>query len=103
MRRRASNWIGDPGRETRWGGAGANAGESRGPAGNEARSMPGEGFEPPTFGLQNRCTTTVLTRHISDLAVSSVEHVQLLFRFPFVWARCNRPMAPLANASFART
>ncbi len=24
--------------------------------------MPGEGFEPPTFGLQNRCTTTVLTR-----------------------------------------
>ena len=22
----------------------------------------GEGFEPPTFGLQNRCTTTVLTR-----------------------------------------
>ena len=25
--------------------------------------MPGEGFEPPTFGLQNRCTTTVLTRH----------------------------------------
>lgn len=25
--------------------------------------VPGEGFEPPTFGLQNRCTTTVLTRH----------------------------------------
>ena len=25
-------------------------------------SLPGEGFEPPTFGLQNRCTTTVLTR-----------------------------------------
>ena len=24
--------------------------------------MPGEGFEPPTFGLQNRCTATVLTR-----------------------------------------
>ena len=24
--------------------------------------VPGEGFEPPTFGLQNRCTTTVLTR-----------------------------------------
>jgi hypothetical protein len=24
--------------------------------------MPGEGFEPPTFGLQNRCTTAVLTR-----------------------------------------
>jgi hypothetical protein len=24
--------------------------------------VPGEGFEPPTFGLQNRCTTAVLTR-----------------------------------------
>src|ERR1700712_1193680 len=27
-----------------------------------AGGMPGEGFEPPTFGLQNRYTTTVLTR-----------------------------------------
>ena len=26
------------------------------------KAMPGEGFEPPAFGLQNRCTTTVLTR-----------------------------------------
>jgi hypothetical protein len=26
--------------------------------------VPGEGFEPPTFGLQNRCTATVLTRHM---------------------------------------
>ena len=24
--------------------------------------MPTEGFEPPTYGLQNRCTTTVLSR-----------------------------------------
>ena len=24
--------------------------------------LPGEGFEPPAFGLQNRCTTAVLTR-----------------------------------------
>ena len=24
--------------------------------------VPDEGFEPPTFGLQNRCTTTVLIR-----------------------------------------
>ena len=30
--------------------------------------VPGEGFEPPTFGLQNRCTATVLTRQINDLA-----------------------------------
>jgi hypothetical protein len=25
-------------------------------------SLPAEGFEPPTYGLQNRCTTTVLSR-----------------------------------------
>ena len=24
--------------------------------------VPGEGIEPPTFGLQHRCTTAVLTR-----------------------------------------
>ena len=30
--------------------------------------MPGEGFEPPTFGLQNRCTTAVLTRQIKLLS-----------------------------------
>ena len=24
--------------------------------------VPDEGIEPPTFGLQNRCTTAVLTR-----------------------------------------
>tara|TARA_R110002124_G_scaffold186539_4_gene353996 strand:+ start:120 stop:401 length:282 start_codon:yes stop_codon:yes gene_type:complete len=29
--------------------------------------VPEEGFEPPTFGLQNRCTTTVLFRHIAFL------------------------------------
>lgn len=28
----------------------------------EGRLVPGEGIEPPTFGLQNRCTTAVLTR-----------------------------------------
>ena len=39
------------------------------PAATECRAckvrrdaMPGEGFEPPTFGLQNRCTTAVLFR-----------------------------------------
>ena len=26
------------------------------------RDLPAEGFEPPTYGLQNRCTTTVLSR-----------------------------------------
>jgi hypothetical protein len=24
--------------------------------------LPAEGFEPPTYGLQNRCTTSVLSR-----------------------------------------
>ena len=32
------------------------------PRGLQGRKMPGAGFEPATFGLQNRCTTTVLTR-----------------------------------------
>ena len=31
------------------------------------RVMPAEGFEPPTYGLQNRCTTTVLSRQINNL------------------------------------
>jgi hypothetical protein len=33
----------------------------------KALVVPGEGFEPPTFGLQNRCTTTVLTRRYQYL------------------------------------
>ena len=32
--------------------------------------VPGEGFEPPTNGLQNRCTTPVLTRQIKDLSIA---------------------------------
>jgi hypothetical protein len=28
------------------------------------KMVPGEGIEPPTFGLQNRCTTAVLTRPV---------------------------------------
>src|SRR6476620_6156747 len=36
--------------------------------------VPGEGFEPPTFGLQNRCTTTVLTRQGIVSAVLSVQY-----------------------------
>jgi hypothetical protein len=30
----------------------------------EGKMVPAEGFEPPTFGLQNRCTTTVLSRRL---------------------------------------
>ncbi len=33
--------------------------------------VPAEGFEPPTFGLQNRCTTTVLSR----LTLNKVERL----------------------------
>ena len=29
--------------------------------------VPAEGFEPPTYCLQNRCTTTVLSRQIDKL------------------------------------
>ena len=38
--------------------------------------MPGEGFEPPTFGLQNRCTTTVLTRRAAFSSIMSRAFVQ---------------------------
>ena len=31
--------------------------------------VPAEGFEPPTYGLQNRCTTTVLSRQTRMEAV----------------------------------
>ncbi len=34
---------------------------------SEMGLVPGEGFEPPTFGLQNRCTTAVLTRRRQGL------------------------------------
>ena len=30
--------------------------------------VPGEGIEPPTNGLQNRCSTAELTRHGLDLS-----------------------------------
>src|SRR6266446_2990021 len=36
--------------------------------------VPGEGFEPPTFGLQNRCTATVLTRlydHFNQMEIGN--------------------------------
>ena len=29
--------------------------------------VPGEGIEPPTFGLQNRCSTAELTRPAQDV------------------------------------
>ena len=38
--------------------------------------VPDEGFEPPTFGLQNRCTTTVLIRRI----IASIYILRLYLR-----------------------
>jgi hypothetical protein len=37
--------------------------------------VPGEGFEPPTFGLQNRCTTTVLTRQKFLVAMTCISWI----------------------------
>jgi hypothetical protein len=37
--------------------------------------VPAEGFEPPTYGLQNRCTTTVLSRHFNDLHAFTLSSV----------------------------
>jgi hypothetical protein len=34
--------------------------------------VPAEGFEPPTYGLQNRCTTTVLSRQIKRASGSHI-------------------------------
>ena len=57
--------------------------------------VPGEGFEPPTFGLQNRCTTTVLTRLITSpraktLGNPSVANPWALYRIPPGSSRCSR-------------
>ena len=40
--------------------------------------VPGEGFEPPTFGLQNRCTTTVLTRQANGVYHASARMEALI-------------------------
>jgi hypothetical protein len=45
---------------------GASGGGPEHATGKPFGLVPGEGFEPPTFGLQNRCTTTVLTRQVID-------------------------------------
>ena len=35
--------------------------------------MPAEGLEPPTNGLQNRCSTTELSRHLKRLPKGYLE------------------------------
>ena len=41
--------------------------------------MPGEGLEPPTFGLQNRCTAAVLARQ-DGAGAGGVLHQPLLLQ-----------------------
>src|SRR5262244_2978039 len=59
-------------------------------AARAAQSVPGERFELPTNGLQNRCSTTELTRQINDLQDRSEAWLQLVA----VSSRNSRP-APL--------
>jgi hypothetical protein len=40
------------------------------PEGAARGMVPGEGFEPPTFGLQNRCTAAVLTRRTINFVIA---------------------------------
>jgi hypothetical protein len=43
--------------------------------------VPAEGIEPPTFGLQNRCSTAELSRHgVSNQSLSK-SHTQLKSEF----------------------
>src|SRR5207249_5852963 len=45
------------------------------PGGREEPLVPGERFELPTNGLQNRCSTTELTRQINELRRNSSRFV----------------------------
>src|ERR1700733_14650951 len=70
--------------------------------------VPGEGFEPPTFGLQNRCTTTVLTRQKIDqcfcpnsmdpTSLGALRHSRLTrFLVPSAIVALRHPLAPLGT------
>jgi hypothetical protein len=45
--------------------------------------VPGERFELPTNGLQNRCSTTELTRQINGLLGAHRPNATALLPFPF--------------------
>ena len=53
--------------------------------------VPGEGFEPPTFGLQNRCTTTVLTRRNGMFIKFSLALAEGLDATLVDFSLCHRP------------
>jgi hypothetical protein len=60
--------------------------------------VPAEGFEPPTYGLQNRCTTTVLSRRGAGAHYSEGERNDLhcLIALAFISAQPAQP-APKAQ------
>jgi hypothetical protein len=43
--------------------------------------MPAEGFEPPTYGLQNRCTTTVLSRRRAAHIITDERYPEVAERY----------------------
>ena len=66
--------------------------------------VPAEGFEPPTYGLQNRCTTTVLSRHreVIDGSIESGRRFYPIAARPLTppehiatWARRCRSALPM--------
>jgi hypothetical protein len=60
--------------------------------------MPGEGFEPPAFGLQNRCTTTVLTRRAWSHTINRIVfHPLDLERNPGLYAAHDGAIAQLVE------
>jgi hypothetical protein len=57
--------------------------------------VPGERIELPTNGLQNRCSTAELTRHINDLAIHLLIHGY--------FATTNRPQRSSGECRFPFT
>jgi hypothetical protein len=76
-------------------------------ASGDAELVPGEGIEPPTFGLQNRCSTAELTRHIKGLAPERAGNwarldpigTQSAFYSPAAALAASSPMTAAALAS----
>lgn len=58
--------------------------------------VPAEGFEPPTNGLQNRCSTPELSRPAdvaAEMGVPSARNIRLDGRYPFETRRV-KPRRP---------
>jgi hypothetical protein len=63
--------------------------------------VPGERIELPTNGLQNRCSTAELTRHINDLAFSGYE-LGTAFRSAYIHAIVTIARAQYVEAVHSR-